>query len=220
MALSDKQILEELGEGNIIIEPFNPKNLSSSSYDVTLGMHYYKPCNYKPKADFYNPYSKKDVDKVWKLRTARKCSEVFSCYGAENISKDDYIILIGPGESLLCHTEEFIGGRNNITTMMKSRSSSGRNFLETCSCAGWGDVGYTNRWTMEVRNNSQWYTIPLVVGRRISQIIFLRTGETLNSYTVTGKYQKTSDIDDLKIKWKPEDMLPKMYLDREINESI
>jgi hypothetical protein len=33
-----------------------------------------------------------------------------------------------------------------VTTMMKARSSLGRNFIEICKCAGWGDVGYINRW--------------------------------------------------------------------------
>lgn len=33
-------------------------------------------------------------------------------------------------------------------------------------------MGYINRWTMEITNNSQHYSIPLVVGRRIAQIVF------------------------------------------------
>lgn len=58
---------------------------------------------------------------------------------------------------------------------MKARSSLGRNFIEICKCAGWGDVGYVNRWTMEITNNSRYYTIPLVVGRRVAQIVFFET---------------------------------------------
>ncbi|MCX8513508.1 MAG: hypothetical protein ORN26_00305 [Candidatus Pacebacteria bacterium] len=41
-----------------------------------------------------------------------------------------------PGETILAHTNEFIGGRNHITTMMKARSSMGRSFIEVCKCAG------------------------------------------------------------------------------------
>lgn len=40
--LSDKAILEHLRMGNIVIEPFNIDNLSTSSYDVTLGRYYYR----------------------------------------------------------------------------------------------------------------------------------------------------------------------------------
>jgi len=45
-------------------------------------------------------------------------------------------------------------------------------FFSFIQCAGWGDVGYINRWTMEITNNSRFYAIPLVVGRRIAQIVF------------------------------------------------
>ena len=105
--------------------------------------------------------------------------------------------------------------------MMKARSSLGINFIEVCKCAGWGDVGYINRWTMEITNNSRHYSIPLVVGRRIAQIIFFETGEILHKekdYTSTGKYQTKKSLSDIKRSWKPEQMIPKMYLDREIRK--
>ena len=111
---------------------------------------------------------------------------------------------------------------------MKARSSLGRNFIEVCKvsvtcypywqqCAGWGDVGYVNRWTMEITNNSRYYSIPLVVGRRIAQIVFFNTeGIVDNSYESSGKYQTSSDTSSLMASWSPREMLPKMYLDKEI----
>jgi dCTP deaminase len=84
---------------------------------------------------------------------------------------------------------------------------------------GWGDVGYISRWTMEITNNSRYYSIPLVVGRRIAQIVFFDTDGTLStgqrSYESSGKYQSDPELENLKIQWKPSDMLPKMYKDRE-----
>ena len=47
MALSDTQILERMEKSDIVIHPFDQKNLSSSSYDVTIGENYYR--NYKKK---------------------------------------------------------------------------------------------------------------------------------------------------------------------------
>ena len=41
MALSDKRILESMKEGSVIIEPFDRRNLATSSYDVTLGEYFY-----------------------------------------------------------------------------------------------------------------------------------------------------------------------------------
>lgn len=94
----------------------------------------------------------------------------------------------------------------------------GRNFIEVCKCAGWGDIGYVNRWTMEITNNSRYYSIPLVVGRRIAQIIFFDTVGTVGKrqYGDSGKYQGSQSVEELCQNWTPTDMLPKMYLDREI----
>lgn len=223
MALSDKRILEEIKSGNIIIQPFERENLATSSYDVTLGEWYFRE---KPPQDHkkvFNLYSESDNEKVWgtephRAKTARESLAQFN-FPHDGIRSDDKVILLEPGETILAHTNEFIGGRNTVTTMMKARSSMGRNFINVCKCAGWGDVGYVNRWTMEIQNSSQHYIIPLVVGRRIAQIIFYETGPILQSdYTAKGKYQTTDDVRELKKTWKPESMLPKLYIDRDIKK--
>lgn len=102
--------------------------------------------------------------------------------------------------------------------MMKARSSMGRNFIEVCKCAGWGDIGYVNRWTMEITNNSRHYSIPLVVGRRIAQIVFFDSDGTVGDYADSGKYQTSKDLEEVKANWTPYSMLPKMYLDRETKQ--
>ena len=219
MALSDKRILGEIEKGNIIITPYKEENLSTASYDVTLGEYYFS--EKKNTNNLYNPYNQKDVERVWGIaaQQAKTAKEVFENEQFEftGIDEDDKVIVLDPGETILAHTEEFIGGKNHITTMMKARSSLGRNFIEICKCAGWGDVGYTNRWTMEITNNARHYRIPLIVGRRIAQIIFFDTGEIqLNNYVQQGKYQATEDINETIKQWDPKSMLPKMYNDREI----
>lgn len=220
--LSDKKILYHKKLGNVVIEPFIKANLSTASYDVTLGEYYFREQNPHPGQVIYSPWSEKDVRTTWgepqKADVAREYAKKNRLTLPEGINPDDKIILIPPGETFLCHTNEFIGGRNGVTTMMKARSSAGRNFIEVCKCAGWGDVGYINRWTMEITNNSQHYTIPLVVGRRLAQIAFFEVGETeVKDYSETGKYQTQTDLKKLKKNWKPEDMIPKMWRDREIN---
>ena len=223
MALSDRKILEEKKKGDIVIEPFDRKNLATSSYDVTLGEFYFREKPSKYDHNIYNIWSKSHTDHVWgtKPERAKKASEVFKKYKFrwEGIRPSDKVILLQPGETILAHTNEFIGGRNHITTMMKARSSMGRNFVEVCKCAGWGDVGFFNRWTMEITNNSVNYAIPLVVGRRIAQIIFFETGPILDTnYADKGKYQTSQDIKEMKKTWKPESMLPKLYKDRDIKK--
>lgn len=221
MALSDKKILEEKKKGYIMISPFIQDNLNTSSYDVTLGEYYYREQPSKHFHNIYNIYQESHTNHVWgKPLKAEKASKVFEKYSFDwnhGIKANDKIILLQPGETILAHTREFIGGTDHITTMMQARSSMGRNFIEVCKCAGWGDVGYINRWTMEITNNSRFYAIPLVVGRRIAQIVFMDTGEILEkNYTNEGKYSTSNDVKVLKKKWKPSDMLPKLSKEREL----
>ena len=224
MALSDRRILEAMKEGSIVIEPFDRRNLATSSYDVTLGEYFFVEQAPQHFENIYNIYDKKHIDRIWgtKAHKAKTAREVLKNYKFEftGIEPDDRIILLAPGETILGHTQEYIGGRDHVTTMMKARSSLGRSFIEVCKCAGWGDVGYVNRWTMEITNNSTHYYIPLVVGRRIAQIVFFETGPIVDAdYAKSGKYQSASSLSALKKSWKPDMMLPKLYLDRDIKSS-
>ncbi len=221
MALSDKKILEHMKKGTVVIEPFDRKNLSTSSYDVTLGEWYYREQPTKYNHSLFNIWSQAHIEHVWGAKNpqrAEKAKDAFRKYNFkwEGIAPDDRVILLRPGETILAHTQEFIGGRDTVTTMMKARSSLGRTFIEVCKCAGWGDVGYVNRWAMEITNNSNNYIVPLVVGRRIAQIVFFETGPILSGdYAKKGKYQSETDMRKLKKLWKPEMILPRLYRDRE-----
>ena len=222
MILSDKKILEEIKQGNVVIEPFIRSNLSTSSYDVTLGDQYFIEQEPDGVHTTYNPYDESDVKRVWgeKAIEAKYAKDIFDGDIPYNsVKEDDKVIILKPNETILAHTNEFIGGKNNITTMMKARSSLGRNFIEVCKCAGWGDVGYINRWTMEITNNSRYYSVILIVGKRVAQIVFLETYQIEeDDYSKKGKYQTTKDLEELKKLWDPMSMLPKMYKDREIKK--
>ncbi len=228
MALSDKLVLQEIENKNIIIDPFNPKDLGTSSYDLRLGEWYYReqPLRFKdkPRNRFFNPYCEKDVHRVWgkpikaKLFRETMPSLRYFDYLEEGIRETSLVILIEPGETILAHTREFIGGVNNITTSMQTRSSHGRSFIGVCKCAGWGDVGYINRWTMEITNFSRHYIIPLIVGYRYAQMVFDPTGDILDKgYGESGKYQSGNDLEKIKKTWRPEMMLPQLYKDRDKN---
>lgn len=224
MALSDKKILEHMKAGTIVIEPFDKENLCTSSMDVTLGEWFYREQKPKRYKNLFNLYSKQDTELIWgtephRADFAKNCLTDFN-FDFDGIRPDDKVILLEPGETILAHTNEFIGGRDTVTTMMKARSSLGRDFINVCKCAGWGDVGYINRWTMEISNSSRHYIIPLVVGRRIAQLIFFETGPILKKdYAAKGKYQTSTDIKKLKREWKPEMMLPRLWTDRDIKKS-
>jgi len=238
--LSDKRILEFIGWEKIVIDPFNEKNLGNCSYDVTLGEFFYLEKNHDGLG-FHNPYSKESVQSMWagpytakKLSFLKQDDEKFRNYITdlgrhsgfavtdrllesivnnkfENVNEDDKIIFLFPGQNMLGHTIEYIGGVERITTKMLSRSSMGRNNVTVCRDAGKGDVGYINRWTMEITNNNKHQVVPLIVGRRIAQIEFYDVGIANKDYSIAGHYQMSSDLEDLKKNWKTELMLPQLW---------
>ena len=227
MLLSSTAIKRHLKKGNIIISPFREKNLGNCSYDLTLGKFYYREKHPDENRAIYNMYSQEDVYRVWgkNYETAKPLKKLI-----KGINANDLVIWLAPGETILGHTEEFIGGKDVVTTMMKARSSIGRNFITVCRCAGWGDVGYINRWAMTITNNSRFYHIPLVAGRRVAQMVFFEVepiqsdsgqAEQKNNQGAyhtkeDTKYQKSIDLKKLRKDWQPDDLLPKAWQDREI----
>ena len=72
---------------------------------------------------------------------------------------------------------------------------------------------------MEIQNTSAHYYIPLVVGRRIAQIVFFETGPIEGKdYAASGKYQSGGTVAQLKKSWDPMMMLPRLYGDRDIQK--
>jgi dCTP deaminase len=189
MLLSDKKIMEAMEAGNIVIEPFERRQLGTNSYDVRLGPWYYLPNHNMVSVSFT------DADQS-------------RAFWGDPLHAHHGEIVIRPGDTILAHTEEVIGGCNGFTTSMRARSSIGRSCLSVCKCAGVGDVGYTSHWTMEITNHSH-ALVTLPVGLRVAQILFYEVGETLGEYK--GKY-------GVRDGWTPADMLPKLYRDWDLDQ--
>lgn len=223
MLLSRNAILRHWKEGNIVIDPFDERKLKTVSYDVSLGEWFWREGHPDGRATLHNLYDEESTKRVWQgPHQAEGAHEVSRRLGVglANIKPSDKIILLRPGETILAHTEEFIGGRDRAVAKMYARSSMGRNFIEVCKDAGWGDVGYFNRWTMEVTNNSQHFMVPLVVGRRVGQMVFYEV-EPVNAdpdyVREGGKYQHSQDLEELKKSWSPHQMIPQMHKDWEVS---
>lgn len=222
MLLSRDAILRHLKEGNIVVDPFEPRKLRTTSYDVSIGDWFWREAHPEGRATIHNVYDEGSVKRIWRGPfQAEGAHEVSKRLGLPlvNIKPSDKVILIHPGETILAHTEEFIGGRNRVVAKMYGRSSVGRNFVEVCKDAGWGDVGYFNRWTMEITNSSRYFMIPLVVGRRVAQMVFYEVEPVeVEDYVRTqGKYQLSRDLTEVKRTWQPEMMIPRMHLDWEVH---
>lgn len=219
---SNTEITAAIDDGTIVSVPFNPKNVSEASLDFTLG-HYFFKQEYQEEARVYNPFDKDDVDRYFKgPLEAIPHKEWCDKNGYKlfhNIPENHPIIVLRPGERILAHTHEFVGIRaHGGACEVKSRSSWGRNGVAVCFDAGWVDPGYINRITLEIYNLNMHESVVLPVGERIGQLIFHKTGPVDGDYSdgrggVSGKYQHTSDLDELIRTWKPEDMLPRAYKD-------
>jgi len=221
MLLSRDAILKHYKEGNIVIDPYDDRKLKTVSYDVSVGEWFWREGHPEGGHTIHNPYDAVSTKRIWQgPHKAELAGEVAARLGIklENIKPSDKVIMLRPGETILGHTEEFIGGRRNAVAKMYGRSSIGRNFIEVCKDAGWGDVGYFNRWTMEITNNSQHFTIPLVVGRRVAQMVFYEVAPVKGGDYVTeaGKYQTSQDLAELKKNWNPNQMIPQMHRDWEV----
>ena len=133
----------------------------------------------------------------------------------KGIAEDHPIILLRPGERVLGHTDEFIGIKPPGTTSMQSRSTTGRMGVAACFCAGWGDSGYFNRWTMEINNLNEHEYVPLPTGLRMAQIVFSTTGPVAIEYSkASGNYQQSGqEVDELQRLWVPSAMKPRSFKD-------
>lgn len=200
--LSDHEILKMREMGAIVIEPFRPEALNPNSYDLTLGPYVARA---KPYPD--GP-----------LRP-------FETRGEHEFDIEDHTydgeFTLAPGESVLCHTNEFAGGTGvvnpvdntmtpvAINTQMRATSTAGRWGATACRCAGHGDAGYFDRWTLEVQNCGL-REIVLPVGGVICQLVFFRVATPTRLYQeASGNYQKHRDLDRLMREWTPQRMLPK-----------
>lgn len=234
--LSDRQIKVGLELGHVVCDPY-PRVINGSSVDVTLGHYFYHAGSPDQAGGIFNPFDEKDTHryfgitdpendymeaKPWGevLRKIKKQmgSTALSRYDdldyLPGIPEDHPMILLRPGERILAHTNEFIGILPPGTTSMQARSTMGRIGLSACYCAGWGDPGYINRWTMEIHNLNENEYLPLPVGFRPAQIVFSATGPVGTEYSkASGNYQKTSanDLAVIKRSWRPYGMIPQAF---------
>lgn len=212
---SDLEIKRALAYGHIRIYPFEETNLSGSSYDLRLGEYFYITDRMQNRP-VYNPYDEDDVDRYFEAKKAEPHHELCAKRGLEpfkNIPADHPLIILNPHERILAHTHEFIGINPPGTSQMQARSTTGRNGIVVCKDAGWGDPGFRGRWTMEIQNDNN-ERVPLPVGIRIAQMVFLHTGSTQSNYGNNNKkYYHTKSLEEEIRNWQPEMMLPKAYKD-------
>lgn len=157
MILSDKRILEEIEGGNILIEPFDRKNLGSNSYDVHLG-------------SWLATYNDRVLD-------ARQHNEIRHF----EIPAEGFIL--HPGTLYLGVTLEYTETHKHVP-FLEGKSSTGRLGIDIHATAGKGDVGFCNTWTLEI---SCAQPVRIYAGMPIGQLIyFVVEGEITVPYSKKG----------------------------------
>ncbi len=152
MILSDKKILEEIKNGNILIEPFDEKCLGTNSYDVHLGR-------------FLGVYKDRVLD-------AKKHNEI----DVFNIPIEGFELQ--PGVLYLGVTEEYTESHNHVP-FLEGKSSIGRLGIDIHATAGKGDVGFCNTWTLEI---SCVQPVRVYAGMPIGQLIYFNIDGDINNY--------------------------------------
>lgn len=222
---SNTEIKAAIKDGTIVCTPHNESHVSEASLDFTLGYYFYKQ-EFDQRSRVYNPFDEADVARYFKgpleAMPHKQWCEEYGYKEFKNIPPDHPIIVLRPGERILAHTHEFIGVRaHGGACQVLSRSTWGRNGVAVCFDAGWIDPGYINRITLEIYNLNEHESVVLPVGERMGQLIFHKTGPVEGSYEqgrggMSGKYQHSSDLDELIASWRPEMMLPRGFKDDRI----
>lgn len=200
MTLVDREILEERQKGSIVIEPFVKKLLGTNSYDLRLGQWV---AAYKARIN--------DGTRTIDPTSPDVVAEIFTL---TSLRENPYTLL--PGERVLGHTREFVGGtvagQAACVAHVHAKSTTARLGLTVCVDAGFGDVGFVNRWALEIANMGP-RPILLYENLVLAQVEFQRVGLPRSEYLYgggkRGSYQTGLDLEAIRSQWRPEAILPK-----------
>lgn len=122
------------------------------------------------------------------------------------ITMDEGGYVLRPGEFILAHTVEWFKLPDDISALLRAKSSMGRAGLESMD-AGWVDPGFHGAITLELVNCLRWHSIRLRPGNRIGQLIFMRGAKVKpeHSYRVTGNYNGHNTVIQIQFKDQHED---------------
>ena len=162
MILSGREIERNLGS-RIRIEPFDRSHLNPNSYNLTLH-------------DELRVYSKRELDMAVENQS-------------ETLGIPEKGLLLEPQRLYLGRTVEFTA-TDGFVPMLEGRSSIGRLGLFVHITAGFGDVGFSGYWTLEVFCVQP---IRIYAGVQICQIFYHTIEGDYDTYS-GGKYQNNQGI--------------------------
>ena len=153
MLLSDRDILAEVTEGRIALEPWDPAMLQPSSVDVRLDRFF----------RVFENHRYPHIDPAEEQPELTRLIEV----------GDEDAFVLHPGEFVLGSTWEQVSLPATVAARLEGKSSLGRLGLLTHSTAGFIDPGFSGHVTLELSNMA---TLPVKLwpGMKIGQLCFFR----------------------------------------------
>lgn len=167
MFLSDKDILAEVKNGNIVLEPFEQKRLQPATYDIRLGNTFI----------VNDAHSTKAIDPVKGIYPNTQTIEV--------ADGDEFVL--HPGVSILGYSKERFGSENFLIEV-NGKSSLARIGLIVHNSASIVNPGHYLNIALELCNLNN---VPIVLrpGMEIAQLSFSTlSSHTKKSYKQTGRY--------------------------------
>lgn len=175
MILSDTEILREIQKGTILIEPFDRECLGTNSYDVHLGK-------------YLATYTDEVLD-------ARKHNQITTF----EIPEEGFVLQ--PNTLYLGVTEEYTETHAHVP-FLEGKSSVGRLGIDIHATAGKGDVGFCNKWTLEISVSQ---AVRIYAGMPIGQLIYFKVeGAIERPYNRknSAKYNQVSDKPVESMMWR------------------
>jgi len=172
MILTGTEILRQANKGRIIIDPFREDRLNPNSYNLSLA----------PEIKFFT-----------KPKAVIDCKEKPDME-SDVISRLGYILQ--PGILYLAKTVESTE-TDYFVPAIEGRSSWGRLGLSIHVTAGFGDVGFSGQWTLEM---TVVHPLKIYAGVQICQIYFIEPkGKRNLTYRSGGKYAGQRDVGESRI---------------------
>lgn len=190
MILNGDEIISRHDALDIEIEPWDLKKVGTNSYDVVLD----------PTLKTYERYNVVNEEDSPYYLIDKGFPDEFVIDPKKNNKLIEFII---PERGFLLRRGQFVLGATNevnknhaadIVPMIEGRSSVARLGLSIHVTAGFGDVGFCGRWTLEITAAENIILYPYMP---IGQLYWIRTNSTPRRYK--GKYQGEAEATGSKL---------------------
>ena len=167
MLLSDRDLLREIDNKRVAVEPFDLEMVQPSSIDVRLDRMFRVFDNHK------YPHIDPSIEQVDLTRLVEP--------------EGDNPFILHPGEFVLGSTLEVVSLPDDLAGRLEGKSSLGRLGLLTHSTAGFIDPGFSGHITLELSNVAT-LPIKLFPGMKIGQLCIFRLSSPADHPYGSDKY--------------------------------